>query len=242
MKYTKLCNKCQSIQTYSNFGNYNRAVKNNTLCRKCNNKEVSLETRQKISKSSIGKPKSKEAVEKMKNTLIELWRNKTDIEMMNWKENVSKTSLNRWKNDEYREKVSNIAEKEKAIKPNICIQFEEVNINTKDFKSPALLRDLKINNVLNTEMFYGEILEIDENNVYVYCMIDTGVFQERKFSKELFSHISGLKVNDYVSIVTKTNPGLLIVQVFEMKENLSHLFEKPNYFEGLENSAFFTQG
>lgn len=134
-----------------------------------------------------------------------------------------------------------IVEKEKAIKPNVCIQFEEVNTNTKDVKNPALLRQLKINNVLNTEMFYGEILEIDENNVCVYCMIDTGVFQERKFSKELFSHISGLKVNDYVSIVTKTNPGLLLVQVFEVKEDISYLFKRPNYFEGLEKSFFFEE-
>jgi hypothetical protein len=107
MKYTKLCSRCQSIQTYSNFGNYNRAVKNDTLCKKCNNREVSLETKQKISKSSIGKPKSKDAVEKMKNSLIQLWKNKTKDEMKNWKEIVSKTSSDRWKSVEYKKRVSN---------------------------------------------------------------------------------------------------------------------------------------
>lgn len=134
---------------------------------------------------------------------------------------------------------SNIEQKEKAIKENISIQFEEVNTNTKYVKNSALLRDIKINNILNTEMFYGEILDIDDNSVYVYCMIGENSFQERKFNKELFSHIKDLKINDHVSIITRTNPGLLIVQVFEVKEDISYKFKKKNYFDGLENSLFF---
>ena len=111
MKYTKLCGKCQSIQTYSRLGNYNRAVKNDTLCKKCSNKEVSDKTREKLSKSLSGKPKSKESVEKMKNSLIKLWKNKTDEEKLKWKEVTSKTSSDRWKDVEYKEKVSNSVKK-----------------------------------------------------------------------------------------------------------------------------------
>jgi hypothetical protein len=111
MKYTKNCFNCQSIQTYSNLGNYNRAVKNNTFCKKCNAKNVSVETRLKISKATSGKPKSKEATEKMKNSLINLWKNKSKEELENWKIIVSKTSLERWKSDEYRTKISNSVKK-----------------------------------------------------------------------------------------------------------------------------------
>jgi hypothetical protein len=72
---------------------------------------VSDKTREKLSKSLSGKPKSKESVEKMKNSLIKLWKNKTDEEKLKWKEVTSKTSSDRWKDVEYKEKVSNSVKK-----------------------------------------------------------------------------------------------------------------------------------
>lgn len=107
MKYTKICPICDSPQNYLNLGNYNRAVKNNTLCKKCNAKNMTDETKQKISKSSIGKPKSKEATEKMKSSLVKIWKNKSKEELEKWKKVVSKTSSERWQNTEYRTKISN---------------------------------------------------------------------------------------------------------------------------------------
>lgn len=111
MNYNKLCNKCGVQQTYSRLGNYNRAIKNNTLCRACRNKEVSWETKEKMSRSSIGKPKTKEHTEKMKNSLTELWKNKSIEELNNWKKVVSKTSLDRWQDPDYKNKVSNSIKK-----------------------------------------------------------------------------------------------------------------------------------
>jgi hypothetical protein len=107
MKYNKQCSKCQSIQLYSNSGNYNRAIKNNTLCKKCNGKNVSEETRKKLSESALGKPKAKEATTKMRNSLINLWKNKSKEELENWKDIVSKTTSERWKKEEYRAQISN---------------------------------------------------------------------------------------------------------------------------------------
>jgi hypothetical protein len=111
MKYTKVCKKCKCVQTYNGLGNYNRAVKNDTLCRNCNNKEVSLKTKEKISKALKGKPKAIQSVEKMKNSLIELWKNKSEDELNEWKQIVSQTSIERWKDIEYKTKVSNSVKK-----------------------------------------------------------------------------------------------------------------------------------
>lgn len=111
MDYSKVCHKCGTQQFYSRLGNYNRAIKNNTLCKACNNKEVSFETRQKMSKSSIGKPKSKDHIQKMTNSMIELWKNKPIDELDAWKKIVSKTSSERWQDLDYRNKVSNSIKK-----------------------------------------------------------------------------------------------------------------------------------
>lgn len=127
---------------------------------------------------------------------------------------------------------NSIQKRENFVKENVLINLEEININTKDtLVSKDTIRNLKLDSILTTNLIYGEILDIDDNSVYVYCMIGENSFQERKFNKEFFSHIKDLKINDHVSIVTRTNPGLLIVQVFEVKEDISYKFKKKNYFD-----------
>jgi len=106
MEYIKKCKKCGESQIYKTKSNYNRAIKNDTLCKSCNNKIVSNETRNKISNKLSGKKKSKESVIKMKESLTEFWKNKTDEEMNEWKQTVSKSSSKRWKSDDYRKRVS----------------------------------------------------------------------------------------------------------------------------------------
>jgi len=111
MKYSKICDRCGTQQTYSNSGNYNRAIKNKTLCYNCRNKEFSSDTKEKLSRSLTGKSKSKEHTEKMKNSLVELWKNKSVEELDIWKKVVSKISLDRWKDQEYKNKVSSSIKK-----------------------------------------------------------------------------------------------------------------------------------
>lgn len=106
MIYTKKCKICGKEQTYKSKYNYNRAVKNDTLCKKCNNKIVSTDTRNKISYKLSGKSKPKESVRKMKKTLKEFWKNKTQKEMNEWKNTVSTTTKKRWESDEYRKRIS----------------------------------------------------------------------------------------------------------------------------------------
>lgn len=107
MEYTKKCEKCNKTQSYSGLGNYKRAIKNKTLCRKCRNRIPNESRNEKISNALKGKPKSKESVEKMKKSLKEMWESKTDEEMDSWRQTVSKTSKLRWDDDEYRNRVAN---------------------------------------------------------------------------------------------------------------------------------------
>lgn len=105
--YIKYCSGCGSNQEYKSKGNYNRAVRNNTLCKKCSNKVVPDSVRNKISEKLKGKPKSKEHVDKMRKSLIKLWSDKSDSELQNWKSTVSKTTKDRWSDNDYKERVSN---------------------------------------------------------------------------------------------------------------------------------------
>jgi len=105
--YIKYCSSCGSKQEYKSKGNYNRAVRNNTLCKPCSNKIVTDSVRNKISEKLKGKPKSKEHVDKMRKSLIKLWSNKTESELEEWKSVVSKTTKHRWSDPDYKQRVSN---------------------------------------------------------------------------------------------------------------------------------------
>jgi hypothetical protein len=107
MKYTKKCPNCNKTQSYSRLGNYNRAIKHNTLCKKCTHSIPNESRNMKISNALKGKPKSKDSIEKMKKSLKKLWESKTDEEMNCWREIVSNTSKLRWQDDEYRNRVAN---------------------------------------------------------------------------------------------------------------------------------------
>ena len=104
--YIKYCGKCGSKQEYKSKSNYKRAVSKDTLCRSCSNKDVSSDTKLKISNALKGKSKSKEAVSKMRESLIKHWESKSDSEMDDWRATVSKTSSKRWNSDAYRNRVA----------------------------------------------------------------------------------------------------------------------------------------
>jgi hypothetical protein len=105
-KYYKIknCPICNKEQTYSSCANYNRAIKLNTLCKSCNNKIVTEQTKEKIRRGQINKPKSKEHIQKMIISLKETWKNKSKEEMDSWKAVVSMTSKDRWKDEDYKNK------------------------------------------------------------------------------------------------------------------------------------------
>ena len=63
MEYIKKCNKCGESQIYKTKSNYNRAIKNDTLCKKCNKK--------KADKLDFSHPKTKILLQKLLNNLID---------------------------------------------------------------------------------------------------------------------------------------------------------------------------
>lgn len=66
------------------------------------------------------------------------------------------------------------------------------------------------------ESIQGKILSIDENLVYVDCLMDleNKIFQSRSFPKELFTHLTNLKIQKPVLIKTKLKPGSIRIDIF----------------------------
>jgi len=69
------------------------------------------EIKNKISASHKGKSKSKIHVEKMKFSLKEMWKNKSEYELDNWKRLTSKITKERWSDEEYKKKLSDTMKK-----------------------------------------------------------------------------------------------------------------------------------
>jgi hypothetical protein len=133
---------------------------------------------------------------------------------------------------------STISERENAIKSNLDIDFEEVLINKKLIKDEEILiRDSKLDSLLTTELIYGRVIDIDNDLVYVECIVDEKL-EKRKFNKDLFSNIKDFKINSFVSISYKTSPRFLLILVDEIKEDISFEFDKISdqdycYYSGL---------
>jgi len=104
MKYTKQCPTCNETLTYSSQSNLGRSIQLNSTCRSC--RVITKEHKKRLSEAHMGKPKSKQAVSKMKKSLKEYWSNKSESEMNDWREMVSQTSKERWRDDNYKQQVS----------------------------------------------------------------------------------------------------------------------------------------
>ncbi|WP_205514358.1 hypothetical protein [Longitalea arenae] len=94
---------------------------------------------------------------------------------------------------------------------------------------------------ITQENFFGEILEVEKDGVLVNCNIglEKPVFQVRKFDRELLSRVDNLKPGRFVKIIIYTKPGARLIDIMEDLEDRSALFKTPDYFKGLEQSAFF---
>lgn len=108
-----------------------------------------------------------------------------------------------------------------------------------------LLEELnsEFDKVIAVDNFVGEIVEIDGNCVLINCLIDPerGVYQIRRFDNTPFINYIDLKVGNFISIRSTTKPGSRSFEFFNESEDRAQLFKKPNYFDGLENSKFFTE-
>jgi len=81
--------------SYSKKSNLNKSLKNNSVCKSC--VEWTDERKNKLSKArkkyleNLTDEEKKEQIDKMSNSLKELWNSKTEVELEKWKETVSFT-------------------------------------------------------------------------------------------------------------------------------------------------------
>ena len=98
----------------------------------------------------------------------------------------------------------------------------------------------KIRDVHN---FYGEIIEVEQDFVLINCLLDEEkkIFQIRRFDKAPFEGYINIEVGNFISIRSTTKPGSRLFEFSNESTDLSKYFKKPDYFEGLEGSKFFTE-
>ncbi|GEM_PF-1805783 len=101
----------------------------------------------------------------------------------------------------------------------------------------------EFDNIKEVHDFFGEIIEIEQDFVLINCLFDqeNKVFQIRRFDKTPFEGYINLIVGNFVSIRSITKPGSRLFEFNNASTELSQYFKKPNYFEGLEDSKFFTE-
>ena len=122
---------------------------------------------------------------------------------------------------------------------------EDYRIGDEIYNVDQLLAELneEFNRVIQINEFYGEIIEVDETSVLLNCLIneDKGVYQIRKFDRIPFSDYIDLTIGNIILIRSTTKPGSRIFEFFNESEDKKELFEKPNYFDGLDSTKFFTE-
>lgn len=92
------------------------------------------------------------------------------------------------------------------------------------------------------DIIYAKILEITEQNILLKCLINEQerAFQIRKFDIEPFIDAVTLELNNFVEITVQTSVGERKINYKNATRNdLPAIFERKNYLEGLENTAFF---
>lgn len=98
--------------------------------------------------------------------------------------------------------------------------------------------------MVSEEIVLGEIIAIEEDGVLIRCRLGQvqPAFQVRKFDLDLLAGVDNYKVGCFVRIHLYTKPGARMIDIFGVNEDLTELFEEPDFFEGLEDNSFFIDG
>jgi hypothetical protein len=150
-----------------------------------------LKTKEKISKALKGKPKAIQSVEKMKNSLIELWKNKSEDELNEWKQIVSQTSIERWKDIEYKTKVLKILELCK-INELQCTFLESFNaykhnvdVNLKNnfwMTPPNVKYSLSLDDLIYVSELFNSWLKSEvKKNKLNFCKVENNLEASNKY-------------------------------------------------------------
>jgi len=128
------------------------------------------------------------------------------------------------------------------LTPTYLEEWQKTDI---DLDIPTKLKTL-INQVstVSEESILGEIIQIEDDGVLIRCRlgVEPPTFQVRKFDKQLLSSFS-FEVGTFVKIqITTTKLGARLIDFYLIKDDLTELFEEPDFFEGLEGNSFFLEG
>lgn len=165
--YTKNCPKCNSIMTYSKKSNLNKSLKNNSVCKKCVEWTDERKNKLRIARNNylenLDENEKQNQINKMSNSLKQLWENKTDFELNDWKEKVSFTSKKRWNNEEYKNRLKksikrswdNLSQEQKEIRiqksldngAGICDFFSQNGYKVQGHSEKRYIQYLKQNNL-----------------------------------------------------------------------------------------------
>ena len=139
--YIRNCPKCNKELTYEHKSNLNRAIRNSVICRNCSqleqkNDDSYLERNEKISKARKEYFKNieeehKRQIAKFSESIRNTYLNKSDEWKEKWKETCSRTSKEKWSDDNYKERVSNKMKNNNWSKRDDKEEIIQKSINTK---------------------------------------------------------------------------------------------------------------
>lgn len=77
--------------------------------------------------------------------------------------------------------------------------------------------------------FYGKVLEVEENEVLINCLIneEPKVFEIRRFDLQPFKNYMELQPGQFLRIRITTKPGSRVIDFLEVNSDLSEKFIKP---------------
>lgn len=133
----------------------------------------------------------------------------------------------------------------KALKKDVSeeLNLNEINIYPENKISEF---DFKHRDFISAEYWtksvslQAQVLLINKNQITCECLIDkeNRKFETRVFSKELFLHLSNLKIKTFVLITIRTKLGSSRIDVYDGKHMVNeHLFKTQNSWNLLENSG-----
>jgi hypothetical protein len=123
-------------------------------------------------------------------------------------------------------------------------QKTDYDLESDDFseKIKTLIENIPYEEIINEQIVFGEIIDIEDDGLLVNCKLneENPTFQVRRFDIDLFKNID-INKGVYVKICINTQPGTRRIDIFKEPNDLSERFKVPDYFKGLEGTAFFIE-
>ena len=121
---------------------------------------------------------------------------------------------------------------------------EEYRTANNEYNIEKLLNELDIvlekEIQISYEIYFGQIVLIEEDSVLINCLIDqeSKTFEIRRFDIEIFKNCIPLEIGKFIEIKITTTPGNREFEFTEIYQNLSDLFIKSDDFEDLGDVSF----